>query len=236
MNFKIFVPGHSVVRLRNGSFKPSGIYQDIMYTDPPKSFPFRRTGVLNPHIDPDSATSYLGGGEIVVRGAAALYQQLAAPQAVVTLFMVGGRSDYLASVASEQPDLSEATVMRDMAYDLLGGKASVRTVEHTRTTEDDVKAIVEIVDREQCDRAYVMMMTFRLPRAAAILQNLIINEPGLEAAASRIVFASAEAYVPDPASYHRMWSSEAYKRTAANEGAGIRKMLLGQSATTGGKT
>ena len=80
------------------------------------------------------------------------------------------------------------------------------------------------------------MMTFRLPRAEVILQKLIASNPAAEHIASRIVFTSAEAFLPDMSTYQRMWCSAAYARTAANERVGIRKMLLGQSATTGGKT
>ena len=236
MSAAIFVPGHSVVRMSDGTFRPSGIYQDIIYADPSRPFPFRRTGVWNPNCDPDATTSYLGGGEVVVGAAVLLYRQLEAAGKRVTLYMVGGRSDYLESIAADQAELSEATVMESMARGLLGKQASIRTINHTRTTEDDIHAIMDTVERCGCEQAFVVMMTFRLPRAEVILQKLIINNPAVEQTASRTVFASAEAYLPDVPSYQRMWSSTAYARTAENERVGMRKILLGQSGTTGGKT
>lgn len=236
MEDAIFVPGHTVVRMPDGSFRPSGIYQDITYPDPRRSFPFRRTGVWNPDCDPDATTSYLGGGEVAVRAAVSLHRELATAGRHVALFMVGGRSDYLESVATDRTALTEATVMEDMARELLGTEASIRTINHTRTTEDDIQAVVDALEQSRYDRAFVVMMTFRLPRAEVILQKLIASNPAAERIASRIVFASAEAFLPDMPTYRRMWCSAAYARTAENERFGIRRMLLGQSATTGGKT
>jgi hypothetical protein len=236
MEYAIFVPGHSVVRMPDGTFRPSAIYQDITYPDPGRSFPFRRTGIWNPDCDPDATTSYLGGGEVAVRAAVLLHEQLATAARRVTLYMVGGRSDYLASAADDQTDLSEATVMEGMARGLLGTEASIHTINHTRTTEDDIQAIVDTIEQCGYRYAFVVMMTFRLPRAEVILQRLIAHNPAAEGIASRIVFASAEAFLPDMSTYQRMWCSAAYARTAENERVGIRKILLGQSATTGGKT
>lgn len=236
MENAIFVPGHSVVRMSDGTFRPSAIYQDIVYPDPGRSFPFRRTGVWNPNCDPDATTSYLGGGEVAVRAAVSLHRELATAGNRATLYMVGGRSDYLASVAMDQTGLSEATVMEAMARDLLGTEASIRTINHTRTTEDDIQAVVDTIEQCGCGRAFVVMMTFRLPRAEVILQKLVASNPAAERIASQIVFASAEAFLPDMSTYRRMWCSAAYARTAENERVGIRKILLGQSATTGGKT
>ncbi len=76
MKVSIFVPGHSVVKMPDGSFRPSSLYQEITYPDQTKSFPFQRTGIWNPDLDPNSKSSYLGGGEIVVKASVILYNRL----------------------------------------------------------------------------------------------------------------------------------------------------------------
>ena len=237
MNFAIFVPGHSIVRMPDGSFQPSGLYQDIMYPIPGKSFPFRRTGIWNPEPDPDpdAGTAYLGGGEVVVDASVALYRQLAQPGNAVALHMLGGRADYLETAAPGMPDIDEAIVMKAMAQRSLDG-ASIGTFRRTRTTEDDIGAVLEEVRESKPDRAFVVMMTFRIARAEAIAQKLVIEQPALEAAMASTVFCPAEQHVPRPGEYVRMMSSAAYARTVANERFGIRKMLLGERATTGGQT
>ena len=86
------------------------------------------------------------------------------------------------------------------------------------------------------DRVALVMMAFRIPRAEVILQKLLLAQPTLDAAAAGMVFTPAEQYVSRPQDYERMASSAAYRRTIENERIGIRKMLVGQSGTTGGKT
>jgi hypothetical protein len=235
MNLSIFVPGHSVVRMPDGSFQPSGLYQDIVYPTPGKSFPFRRTGIWNPAPDPDASTAYLGGGEVVVEASVALYRQLAQPGTAVALHMLGGRADYLETAASGTGAIDEAVVMKEMALRSLDG-VSIGTFRHTRTTEDDIAAVVREVHETKPDRAFIVMMTFRIARAEAIAQKLVIEQPALETALASTVFCPAEQYVPRPGEYERMMSSAAYARTMANERFGIRRMLLGERATTGGQT
>lgn len=235
MNFAIFVPGHSIVRMPDGSFQPSGLYQDITYPTPGKSFPFRRTGIWNPEPDPDAETAYLGGGGVAVDASVALYRQLAQPGNAVALHMLGGRSDYLEAVAPGMPDIDEAVVMKGMAQRSLDG-ASIGTFRRTRTTEDDIGAVLKEVHEVKPDRAFVVMMTFRIARAEAIAQKLVMEQPALEGAMASMVFCPAEQHVPRPGEYVRMMSSAAYARTVANERFGIRKMLLGERASTGGQT
>ena len=127
----------------DGSFQPSGLYQDIVYPTPGKSFPFRRTGLWNPAPDPDAGTSYLGGGEVVVEASVALYRQLAQPGNAIALHMLGGRSDYLETAAPGTPEIDEAVVMKAMALRSLDG-ASIGTFRQTRTTEDDIGAVLKL--------------------------------------------------------------------------------------------
>ena len=126
--------------------------------------------------------------------------------------------------------------MRDHAARILPPGVHIEAVGHTRTTEDDIQAVLEDVDRHGIARAFVVMMAFRLARAEAILQRAVIGWPEAEVSAERIVFVPAEALLPDVAAYLRLNGSAAHSRTMTNERFGIRKMLLGQSATTGGRT
>ena len=235
MNLAIFVPGHSIVRMPDGSFQPSGLYQDIVYPVPGKSFPFRRTGIWNPAPDPDAETAYLGGGEAVVEASVALYRQLARRGTKVALHMLGGRADYLEAAAPGAGAIDEAVVMRAMALKSLEG-VSIGAFRHTRTTEDDIAAVLGEVRATRPVRAYVVMMTFRIARAEAIAQKLVIEQPELEDALASAVFCPAEQYAPRPGEYERMMSSAAYARTMENERFGVRRMLLGERATTGGRT
>lgn len=218
--------GHSVVRLSNGDFLPSDLIQEV---SPTREGKFLRTGIDNPDLDWNSPSAYLGGGKAVVQAAMTCHRD-------EDLVIIGGRAAYLDNVADDK-DITEASVMREelrrAGLDELWQRAKM--VGDTRTTEDDMRTILTMTQEESYELTKVILMTFRIPRASALMADIVARSPGLAQAAERVALVAAEMYLPDlRARFEKMIASAAYRRTMSNEQEGIRKLLSG-SYTKGGE-
>jgi DUF218 domain-containing protein len=225
----VAVPGHTIVRTEEGGFKgfiPSPLIQQVVWEDPDKAKgKFVRTGIHCPGLDPNDPDAYLGGGQAVVEAAAVAYREQRNDD--MRVVMIGGRAGYLEKL-TQDTQVTEGYVMAEAFARETGDRCEAIT--DTETTEDDVRAILRLA--AEADVVTVIMMAFRIPRAAVLLENFVMQNdkehPEYKVLAIRIAFVPAEQYLPQKRKeFERMTQSNAYRDTLRNERFGMRKILLG---------
>lgn len=235
MNICIAILGHSIVRCHDGSFRSSGIYQEVTYPETPKEFPYKRTGIENRSLHGSDATAYLGGGEMVVRAGITCAQLVLRSENTPVFLLPAGRPNYIDEISAD-PFLSEGSVMADEIRMTLGENIPITIQAKNRTTADDAVSILKA--SMHYDATIVIPMAFRIARLEMLFQESILKKPEYETALARVSVIPAEAFLPQLTSWFlEMSLSPAYARTMKNERFGIRSGLeTGKTPATGGIT
>ena len=220
----------------DGSFRSSDLYQEVIYPEAGKEFPYKRTGIENQSLHGNDASTYLGGGQAVVDAGIVCAQQLLLyGEHSVEFLLPAGRPDYIDGVSTDL-SLSEGSVMADEIRAILGNDIPIAIHGKNRTTADDAVSILETA--LHYDAIIVIPMAFRIARIEMLFQESVLRTPAYETALEKVRVMSAETFLPHMTSrILEMSLSSAYARTMKNERFGIRHaLIIGKSPVTGGKT
>ncbi len=147
------------------------------------------------------------------------------------MLIAAGRAKYLEDLCPHDPTISEASIMQD-EIKRLGYEGEIKTVGTMKTTEDDIRTILE--HAPHYNNVVAIFMAFRIPRAALLMEYLVSKNPAYVDAAKRIAFIPAEQHVPEQLSeFERMTHSRAYRTTVEMERWGIKNLLSGAYGTGG---
>jgi hypothetical protein len=210
--------GHTVVRTGE-KWIPSGMYQRVEWPDGPEG-KIERTHIDDPHLDSNAPDAYLGGGQVVVK---ALHRLIEGHPSADVAIIGGTPLSMQKRFGSEAP--SEAWVMSDYLNSIAGRDYGAIVVGETRTTEEDTRALLDLMYAAAYDRAMVVCMGFRLPRARLLLRH-VAHRSNHTDFLHRIVLVDAEQFLPERFStFVEMNQSAAYRLTMSQEQFGVAKLL-----------
>lgn len=242
--------GHSIGKGQDGKWYLTRLLQTVEELgQAPDGFRrFIRTGQRD-WVTPNNPSAIVGGGVIAAVAAVEMYRHLKdrgqTPKVVV---QCGGRPGYLDKAAPEDPNLSEAKIMRQFFTNRLGHDPQQFLVEHGLTTEDDVRNGLEIAKQQKCKSVTFVGLDIRLPRCRVFYENITSQTNRYDDL--EVNFLAAEDVIGDIAARRGrtpQWEkvlreyqeSEGYKRTLEAEQGGIQALkanTYGQSLGGTGKT
>jgi len=217
---KIYIPGQWVGEL-GGVWKTSPLIYPISWKPDGR---YERVTHLDPNIDPNGGHALVAGAEELIIAAWHCAQELLVAGNEVEVLMISGRPPYMESAPQ---GINESVLMAEQFNALSGGSVPVRLWTENMTTEDDMRTILSDTMNASADRALVFMLSYRLPRACAIIQDLVVQKPQLQQTAERLTLIAAEIYMsPEQlARVREAYQTRAYRDLMAAEGFGIRKLL-----------
>jgi hypothetical protein len=215
--------GHSIVRIADGTWIPSGLYQAVENGPNGRII---RTFVHQPDLDPNAPNAYLGGGQAVVKALFKLWRE----DERADIAIIGGRPRQMDTLfGAEVLAITEASVMAEyfhlLAHEAQVNPPFVRVIGGTRTTEDDMRELLQLArDYEQTT---VIAMSFRLFRAR-LSMKFAVTDRDIADVAERVIFCDAEQFLPEMLDdFVAMNQSAAYARTMVKERSGVRELLAG---------
>ena len=206
--------GHTIIKMDDGTWRPSATYQEIYPQNDPQR-KIERTHLHQPNLTPDMPTAYLGGGQNVVQA-----MQIASNKYPYDIAFIGGRPASMdKAFGAEVENITEASVMAEY----FGSNVS-HIVGGTKTTEDDINELMKLAGNY--NRTTLVAMGFRLVRCKLLLQDHVRKNPNNVEIARRISLADAEQFLPEKFDeFVEMNQSPAYKLTMSQERYGVIRLL-----------
>ncbi len=218
----ILAPGHSIEQHEDGTFRNAGLIQKVAWLGGGR---FERTGVYDPALSSNDDEAYLAGGRAVTMAALIYARDALRRGDSVEVVMIGGKPGYLQKL--EGP--AEGAVMLREFRDLSDNQIPASAVVGNLTTEDDMQSVLEraLIDEES--HVAVIMMQFRIARAAALMQKKAVEDPRFIRTSDRIAFVPAEfLLLQPPPRFFDLVRSRAYRATWSSEMFGLRKLIAGE--------